>query len=90
VRAMEIARRQHTRSFELRAALSLARLYQATGRGEACRELLAPALVGFRPLAPQIGIQGPRKPCRLRPLEIVLNGAARHSKRPISRAPRPS
>src|SRR5215470_2044626 len=31
-------------------------------------------------LVAQIGIQGPRKPCRLRPLEIVLNGATRHSK----------
>jgi tetratricopeptide (TPR) repeat protein len=46
-RATEIARTQQTRSFELRAALSFAKLYQATGRGEAARDLLAPAVAGF-------------------------------------------
>jgi predicted ATPase len=46
-RAIEIARSQQTRTFELCAALSLARLYQATGRGAAARELLAPAVAGF-------------------------------------------
>jgi class 3 adenylate cyclase/predicted ATPase len=45
--AIEIARSQQTRSFELRTALSLAKLYQATGRGEAARQLLRPALAGF-------------------------------------------
>jgi predicted ATPase len=45
--AIEIARIQLTRTFELRAALALARLYQATGRGDAAREVLAPALLGF-------------------------------------------
>ena len=47
VRAIEIARRQQTRTFELRAALSLAKLYQTTGRDQAAMELLVPALVGF-------------------------------------------
>jgi tetratricopeptide (TPR) repeat protein len=46
-RAIEIACSQQTRTFELYAALSLAKLYQATGRGEAARELLAPAVAGF-------------------------------------------
>jgi class 3 adenylate cyclase/predicted ATPase len=46
-RAIEIARSQQTRTFELRAALSLAKLYQATGRGAVARELLAPAVAGF-------------------------------------------
>jgi predicted ATPase len=46
-RAIEIARGQQTRTFELRAALSLATLYQATGRDEAARDLLAPAVAGF-------------------------------------------
>jgi class 3 adenylate cyclase/predicted ATPase len=46
-RAIEIARSQQTRTFELRAALSLAKLYHATGRIEVVRELLGPALVGF-------------------------------------------
>jgi len=46
-RAIEIACSQQTRTFELCAALSLAKLYQVTGRGEVARELLAPAVAGF-------------------------------------------
>jgi predicted ATPase len=46
-RAIEIARSQQTRTFELRAVLALAKLYQATARGEAACELLAPAVAGF-------------------------------------------
>jgi predicted ATPase len=46
-RALEIARLQHTRTFELRAALSLARLYNATDRACAARELLESVVVGF-------------------------------------------
>jgi predicted ATPase len=48
-RAIEIARGQQTRTFELRAALSLAGLYQATKRDEAAHALLGPALEGFSP-----------------------------------------
>jgi class 3 adenylate cyclase/tetratricopeptide (TPR) repeat protein len=47
MRAIDIARSQQTRTFELRAALSLAKLYQTTGRDQAANELLGPALVGF-------------------------------------------
>jgi predicted ATPase len=47
MQAVEIARSQQTRTFELRAALSLAKLYQTTGRASAMRELLAAAIVGF-------------------------------------------
>jgi predicted ATPase len=40
--ALDVARRQEAKSLELRAAMSLARLWQQQGkRGEAC-ELLAP------------------------------------------------
>jgi predicted ATPase len=46
-RAIEIARSQQTRTFELRAALSLAKLHKATGGGKAARELLALAVAGF-------------------------------------------
>jgi predicted ATPase len=46
-RAVEIARYQQTRTFELRASLALANLYQVTGRGEAARVLLARAVAGF-------------------------------------------
>jgi len=45
--AIEIARRQRTRTFELRAALSLAKLYHALHRNPAAREVLASALPGF-------------------------------------------
>jgi DNA-binding SARP family transcriptional activator/predicted ATPase len=46
-RAIEIAQSQQTRSFELRAALALAKLYRATGRDKALPDLLAPALAYF-------------------------------------------
>src|SRR4029450_13195009 len=56
MRAIEIARGQQTRTFELRAALSLAKLYKTTARDQAARELLVPALVGFDagPEVPQV------------------------------------
>ena len=40
--AMTIARRQQARSWELRAALSLSRLWQQQGQRAAARALLAP------------------------------------------------
>jgi class 3 adenylate cyclase len=40
--APDIARRQHTKSWELRAATSLARLWQQQGKGVEAYELLAP------------------------------------------------
>jgi predicted ATPase len=49
MRAITIARSQQTRTFELRAALSLAKLYQATGRDQVASELLVPVLVGSDP-----------------------------------------
>ena len=49
IAAVTIARQQKAKSFELLAALSLAKLYQSTGRpAEACAAL-APALKGFLP-----------------------------------------
>ena len=47
--AIAVAKRQGTRSFELRAALSLAKLYQSTGRSVDAHAVLAPALEGFSP-----------------------------------------
>ena len=47
MRAIDIARSQQTRTFELRAALSLAKCYRTTGRDQAANELLVPALVDF-------------------------------------------
>ena len=46
-RAIDIARDQRIKSFELRAALGLARLYFVTGRAPAGQALLRPLLVAF-------------------------------------------
>jgi predicted ATPase len=46
-RALEIARRPEARSFELRAATSLARLLRDRGRSDEARALLAPVYEGF-------------------------------------------
>jgi hypothetical protein len=46
-RALEIARSQQTKTFELRGALGLARLYITDGRAAAVSEVLAPVLVNF-------------------------------------------
>ena len=48
-RAIEIATAQGTRSFGLRAAFALAKLYQSTGRPADAHAVLAPALEGFAP-----------------------------------------
>ena len=47
--ALSVAREQGARSFGLRAALSLAKLYQSTGRPAEAHAVLAPALEGFSP-----------------------------------------
>ncbi len=47
--ALAIAQQQGSRSFGLRAALSLAKLYQSTGRPVDAHAVLAPALEGFAP-----------------------------------------
>jgi hypothetical protein len=47
--ATAVAQQQKARSLELRAALSLAKLYQSTGRAADAHAVLAPALEGFAP-----------------------------------------
>ena len=47
--AVAVARHQGARSYELLAALALAKLNQSTGRPAAARAVLAPALKGFSP-----------------------------------------
>ena len=47
--AIAVAKQQATRSFELRAALSLAKLYQSTARPADAHTVLAPALGDFAP-----------------------------------------
>ena len=49
IAAIAIARGQKARSFELQAALSLAKFYLSTGRPAEVRVVLAPALKGFSP-----------------------------------------
>ena len=45
--AIAVAQQQKAKSFELRAALSLGKLYQSTGRPADAHAILAPALEGF-------------------------------------------
>ena len=47
--AIAVARQQGSRSFGLQAALSLAKLYQSTGRPLDAHAVLAPAREGFSP-----------------------------------------
>jgi predicted ATPase len=47
--AIAIAQSQKARSFELRAALSLAKLYRAANRDVDAHAVLAPAVEGFPP-----------------------------------------
>ena len=49
--AIAVAQAQKTKSFELQAALALAKLYQSTGRTAQAQAVLAPALEGFSPTA---------------------------------------
>ena len=59
--AIAVAKQQGTRSFELRAALALAKLYQSTARPAEAHAVLAPALEGFAPTP-----KCPRSPRRRR------------------------
>ena len=47
--SIAIAKQQGARSYELLASLSLAKLYQSTGRSAEAHAVLAPALEGFVP-----------------------------------------
>ena len=55
--AIAVAKQQGTRSFELRAALSLAKLYQSAARPADAHAVLVPVLEGFAPTPemPEIG-----------------------------------
>jgi predicted ATPase len=47
--AIDVAQRQKAKSFQLRAALALAKLYESTARRAEAHSVLAPALEGFAP-----------------------------------------
>jgi hypothetical protein len=49
--AIAVAKGQATRSFELRAALALSKLYQVTARPAEAHAILSSALKGFAPTA---------------------------------------
>jgi predicted ATPase len=46
-RALEVARKQRAKSWELRAAMSMARLWRDQGKTQQARELLAPVYGWF-------------------------------------------
>ena len=46
-KALAVARQQQAKSWELRAAMSMARLWRAQGKRDAARELLAPVYGWF-------------------------------------------
>jgi predicted ATPase len=54
--AIAVANEQGARSWGLRAALSLAKLYQSTGRPAEAHAVLAPALQGFAPTPEMVEI----------------------------------
>jgi predicted ATPase len=79
--AIAIAKQQGTRSFELRAALSLVKLYQSTARPADAHAVLAPALEGFSAISlrPAEGsgmrvLPSPTKPPMPSPLTPLPNG----------------
>ena len=76
--AIAFAQQQKARSFELRAALSLANLYRATGRDPDARAALRPALEGFSPTPefPEVGT--PKHCCQpSRPTRVCESGIER-------------
>jgi hypothetical protein len=59
--AIEVARAQKTPSFELPAALALAKLYPSAGRALKAHDVLAPALEGFSPTPNSCGSRRRRR-----------------------------
>jgi class 3 adenylate cyclase/predicted ATPase len=80
--ALTVATHQGTRSFGLRAALSLAKLYQSTTRPAEAHAILAPALEGFSPTAemPEIA-EAQALVVALAETEEVKNAAASRQRR---------
>jgi predicted ATPase len=80
--AIAIAQQQKARSFELRAALSLAKLYHSTGRAADAHAVLASALKGFSPTAEFADIeQAQALLAKLSETDEVKNAAASRQRR---------
>ena len=94
--AIAVAKQQATRSFELRAALSLAKLYRSTGRPAEAHAVLAPALEDWPrssllPFGRRAGDEGPAGPATARkpsPLTPLPNGRGERSPPKCPRWPR--
>ena len=80
--AIAVAKQQGARSFELRAALGLAKLYQSTARPIEAHAVLAPALEGFAPMPemPEIA-QGRALLAALAESDDVMAAIARRGQR---------
>ena len=90
--AIAVAQQQKAKSFELRAALSLAKLYQGANRAADAHAVLAPALEGFSPtpefpeieeaqtlLAALARDRGGEKRCRLAPAPAAATDQLRQA-----------
>jgi predicted ATPase len=75
--AIAVAKRQGARSFGLRAALSLAKLYQSTARPTEAHALLAPALEGFAPTPEMPEIAEAKELLAVLTQSSARNGSAR-------------
>ena len=80
--AIAVAQQQKARSFELRAALSLAKLYQSTDRPADAHAVLAPALEGFSPTPEFLEIEEAQALlAKLAETDEVKNAAAARQRR---------
>jgi predicted ATPase len=80
--AIAIAQAQKARSFELQAALALAKLYQSTARPAEAHAVLAPALEGFTPTSEMLEIaEAQALVAALAETDEVKAGAERHQRR---------
>jgi predicted ATPase len=84
--AIAIAKQQGARSYELLASLSLARLYQSTGRPNDAHAVLAPALEGFSPTPEMPEIAEAEELLAALAQWSARNGSARPSADPTSTA----
>jgi predicted ATPase len=75
--AIAVAKRQGARSFGLRAALSLAKLYQSTARPTEAHALLAPTLEGFAPTPEMPEIAEAKELLAVLTQSSARNGSAR-------------